>query len=180
MAHRDRKLHQRIWSLLGSFLHPKVLMHPLRLLHYYGYSHVIPRTEMKLGHRVRIAPNASFRNGAQIHLHDEVQIGEHTALWGGREHGKIIIGKRTTFGPNCFITAADYGMAANAPIVTQPMVERDVVIGADCWIGTKAVITAGVTLGEGCVIGAGSVVTKDIPAGAIAAGIPAKVLKYRK
>lgn len=178
-AHRNRALPQRLWSLMRSFLHPKVLLHPVRMMHYWGYSHVMPRAEMQLGQRVRIAPNASFRNGANIRLEDEVQIGEYTALWGGRGGGTITVGARTTFGPNCFVTAADYGLAAGQPIVTQPMVERDVVIGADCWIGTKAVITAGVTLGEGCVIGAGSVVTKDIPAGAIAAGIPAKVLKYR-
>jgi acetyltransferase-like isoleucine patch superfamily enzyme len=53
------------------------------------------------------------------------------------------------------------------------------VIGADCWIGAKAVITAGVTLGDGCVIGAGAVVTRDVPANAIAAGVPAKVVRMR-
>lgn len=179
MARVKRSSWRKISDLARSLLHPMVLLHTLRLLHYYGYSHVLPRREMTLGHGVRIAPNASFRNGARISLGDEVQIGERSALWGGRTTGRIIVGARTTFGPDCYVTAADYGLAAGARITDQDMVERDVTIGPDCWIGTKSVITAGVTLGEGCVIGAGSVVTRDIPAGAIAAGSPAKVIRMR-
>ena len=59
------------------------------------------------------------------------------------------------------------------------MVERDILIGADCWIGTRAILTAGITIGDGAVIGAGSVVTKDVPAGAIAVGVPARVVRMR-
>jgi len=179
MARVKRGLWRKFSDLARSLLHPMVLLHPLRLLHYYGYSHVLPRRDMTLGQGVRIAPNASFRNGARISLGDEVQIGERSALWGGKTTGRIIVGARTTFGPDCYVTAADYGLAAGMRITDQDMVERDVTIGADCWIGTKSVITAGVTLGEGCVIGAGSVVTRDIPAGAIAAGAPAKVIRMR-
>lgn len=135
---------------------------------------------MTLGRDVRLAPNTSFRNGARIELGEQVQLGEHTALWAGRSTSWVRVGARTTFGPGCFVTAADYGLAADKRITDQEMIERDVVIGADCWIGTKSVITAGVTLGDGCVIGAGSVVTKDVPAGAIAAGIPAKVIRMRE
>ena len=54
-----------------------------------------------------------------------------------------------------------------------------VVIGNDCWIGFGVSIIAGVTIGDGAVILAHAVVTKDIPAYAIVAGIPAKVIKYR-
>jgi acetyltransferase-like isoleucine patch superfamily enzyme len=179
MARVKRGFWSRLSGLVRSLLHPLVLLHPFRLVHYYGYSHVLPRREMTLGRGVRIAPNASFRNGARIALGDEVQIGERSALWGGKTTGRIIVGARTTFGPDCYVTAADYGLAAGARITDQDMVERDVTIGPDCWIGTKSVITAGVSLGEGCVIGAGSVVTRDIPAGAIAAGAPAKVIRMR-
>ena len=47
------------------------------------------------------------------------------------------------------------------------------------WIGDSAVIMEGITIGDGAVIAAGSVVTKDVPAYAIVAGVPAKILKYR-
>lgn len=179
MPVRQRTMIGRVGRLLRSYLHPQVLLHPFRMLHYYGYSHVLERQKMVLGRDVRLAPNTSFRNGERIALGDQVQLGEHTALWAGRSQSWIRVGARTTFGPGCFVTSADYGLAAGQRITDQEMIERDVVIGADCWIGTKAVITAGVTLGDGCVIGAGSVVTRDVPAGAIAAGMPARVIRQR-
>ena len=179
MAVMKNSVLTRLGRVLRSFAHPLVLFHPFRMLHYYGYSHALQRPLMTLGRRVRLAPNSSFRNGERIDLGDQVQIGEYSALWAGRSSSWIRVGARTTFGPGCFVTAADYGMAADMPITDQEMIERDVTIGADCWIGTKTVITAGVTLGNGCVIGAGSVVTRDVPAGAIAAGSPARVIRMR-
>lgn len=179
MAIAPRSIRQRMKRVFSTFLNVQVWMHPFRMLHYYGYSHVLPKSEMQMGKDVRLAPNTSFRNASRIHLGDQVQLGEHCAIWAGKSQSSVHVGARTTFGPNCFVTAADYGLAADRRIVDQDMSEKDVVIGADCWIGTKTVITAGVTLGEGCVIGAGSVVTKDVPAGAIAAGVPAKVIKFR-
>ncbi len=55
----------------------------------------------------------------------------------------------------------------------------NVVIGNDVWIGMNAMILSGVTIGDGAIVAAGSVVTKDVPAYAIAAGVPAEVIKYR-
>jgi acetyltransferase-like isoleucine patch superfamily enzyme len=51
-----------------------------------------------------------------------------------------------------------------------------VTIGDRVWVGTNALILKGVTIGEGAVIAAGAVVTKDVPAHAIVAGSPAKVI----
>ena len=75
MAVRNNSLGLRLRRALMSFLHPQILLHPFRLIHYYGYAHVLPRREMTLGRDVRIAPNASFRNGARISLGDQVQLG---------------------------------------------------------------------------------------------------------
>ncbi len=52
-------------------------------------------------------------------------------------------------------------------------------IGNDVWIGEAVFISDGVKIGTGAVIGAHSVVTKDVPPYAIAAGVPAKILRYR-
>lgn len=55
----------------------------------------------------------------------------------------------------------------------------DISIGHDVWICENVLIMSGVTIGNGAVIGANSIVTKDIPAYAIVAGSPAKLIKYR-
>ena len=179
MAVKQRSRATRLARLARSVLSLQVLIHPFRMLHYYGYSHALQRPKLTLGRDVRLAPNTSFRNGERIALDDQVQLGEYGALWAGGTTSWIRVGARTTFGPGCFVTAADYGLAAGIPITDQDMTERDVIIGADCWIGAKVVITAGVTLGDGCVIGAGAVVTRDVPPGAIAAGVPARVIRIR-
>jgi acetyltransferase-like isoleucine patch superfamily enzyme len=54
-----------------------------------------------------------------------------------------------------------------------------ITIEDDVWIGFGAVVLDGVHIGSGAVIGAGSVVTRDVPAQAVVAGSPARVLKYR-
>lgn len=179
MAVRERKPLERLKRAIGSCLDPAVLIHPFRLMHYYGYSHVAQRRRLTLGRDVRIAPNVSFANAERVALGDHVQIGARCSLWAGNTTSWIRIGDRTTFGPEVFATAANYGLAAGQRITDQEMVERDIIIGQDCWIGTRAILTAGITIGDGAVIGAGSVVTKDVPAGAIAAGVPAKIVRMR-
>ena len=65
------------------------------------------------------------------------------------------------------------------PIIDQSFTSKGIVIRDDVWLGAGVVIVDGVTVGEGAVVGAGSVVTKDIPPGAIAVGVPARVVRYR-
>jgi hypothetical protein len=61
----------------------------------------------------------------------------------------------------------------------QGVVVAPVRIGRNVWIGSKATVLKGVSIGDNAVIGANAVVTRDIPANAVAAGIPARVLRMR-
>ena len=55
----------------------------------------------------------------------------------------------------------------------------DTVIGPDCWIGHGALILPGARLGPGVIVGAGAVVAGEVPAYAIVAGNPARVVRHR-
>ena len=61
----------------------------------------------------------------------------------------------------------------------QKLTEKSCVVESDVWIGANAIVLRGVKIGIGAVIGAGAVVTKDVPAFAVAVGVPAKIIKYR-
>ncbi len=52
-----------------------------------------------------------------------------------------------------------------------------IVIGDNVWLGGGAIVCPGVTIGEDTVVGAGAVVTRDLPAGVVAAGVPARVIR---
>jgi serine O-acetyltransferase len=56
----------------------------------------------------------------------------------------------------------------------------DINVGDNCYVGSGAIIIGPVTIGDNVTIGAGALVNKDIPDNAIVAGIPAKVISYRK
>jgi len=173
---------QNVKKLLGvarSLLHPMMWLQPFRLLHYYGYTHVLPRRKLTMGPGARIAPNVSLRNGERIVIGAGSRVGARASLWAGDSTGRITIGENCRFGPEVFVTASDYGRAPGMNIADQPRDERDITIGNDVWLGVRVFVGTGVTIGDGCVVSANSVVTRDLPAGTIAAGVPARVVRRR-
>jgi acetyltransferase-like isoleucine patch superfamily enzyme len=170
---------QRLAGFVFSLLDPRCHLHALRMLHYFGYTHVRERRRVTMGRGTRFAPNISFRNGGRITVGRDCHLGERCYLWAGESTGRIVIGDFVSLAPEVFITASDYQFEPGRPFRQQPKRERDVVIGRDVWLGARVVVTAGVTIGDGCIVGAGAVVTKDLPPGSIAAGVPARVISQR-
>ncbi len=94
--------------------------------------------------------------------------------------GKVRCGNGVRIASLVSIVGFNHGFDdPDTPINDQPHETLGITICDDVWIGANAVILDGVTIGRGAVIAAGAVVTKDIPDLAIAAGVPAKVVRRR-
>ena len=87
---------------------------------------------------------------------------------------EIRIGNSCMFANSTYITDSDWHDIYNRVITGRT---APVYIADNVWIGDSAIVCKGVTIGENSIVGAGSVVTGDIPANAVAAGNPAKVVK---
>lgn len=93
---------------------------------------------------------------------------------------RISIGDRVLLGADCAIYDTDFHpLDAQARLVNDlsKVGVKPVVVGSDVWIGARAIVLKGVTIGDGAIIAAGAVVTRDVPPGAIVAGVPAKVVR---
>lgn len=169
----------RVLSAVRSVVDPRSWLHALRLLHYYYYTHVGQIPKLRRGRGVRLAPNVSLTNAALISLGDGANIGARCHLWAGATAGTISIGRDVRLAPNCFLIASNYGLKPGVPFLKQRMEEGKIVIGDNVWVGAGVIVLPGVSIGDDAVIAAGAVVTADIPAGVIAGGVPAKVIRQR-
>ncbi|CCK75587.1 predicted acetyltransferase [Oleispira antarctica RB-8] len=98
-----------------------------------------------------------------------------------RGKGKVIIGNNFHSGKNIlFINSYHQYDNANAiPYDTEKMIDKEIIIESNVWLGDRVLVLGGVTIGEGAIIQAGAVVVSDIPKYAIAGGNPATTFKYR-
>jgi acetyltransferase-like isoleucine patch superfamily enzyme len=95
--------------------------------------------------------------------------------------GSIILGANCMIAQHCAFAPYQHGFAdARYPMREQPLTSQgDILIEDDVWLGLNVCVMEGVAIGQGAIVGAGAVVTKDIPPYAIAAGVPARVIRFR-
>jgi maltose O-acetyltransferase len=87
-----------------------------------------------------------------------------------------------TIGAACQIASRVQFLTATHPIDPEPRrlgweYGRPITLADDVWLGGGVIVCPGVTIGQDTVVGAGAVVTRDLPAGVVAAGVPARVLR---
>ncbi len=116
---------------------------------------------------VEIGNNAVIMMGAILNI--GAVVGEGTMIDMG-----AVLGGRATVGKMCHIGAGAVLAGVVEPASATPVVIEDRVL-----VGANAVVIEGVHVGEGAVIAAGAVVISDVPANAVVAGCPAKIVKYR-
>jgi acetyltransferase-like isoleucine patch superfamily enzyme len=138
-----------------------------------------PRIELGRGVRINaqttIAAHADA-DGPTLRLGDGAYVGYQVGISVG---SGVYIGNRVLMAARVFI--AGYDGHPVDPLArargARDAIAEPVEIGDDVWIGTAAVITKGVKIGRCAVVAANSVVTRDVPAGAIVGGNPARILR---
>jgi len=122
---------------------------------------------------IETGQGGSLLIGADTHIQPRCQFAAYKA--------PIDIGSQVQIAPNCAFYPYNHTFLADEPIKNQPLQTKGgIIIDDDAWLGVGVIVLDGVRIGKGAVVGAGSVVTRDIPDGAIAAGVPARVVKMRE
>ena len=132
-----------------------------------------------------------FKENSRISSYAEI-IGEYANIYMGKNSeinygafilakGHVCIGDNSTIAYKAkIITSANPNGPYNELSKIYPKVVASVKIGENCWVGAGAIILPGVTIGDFSVVAAGAVVNKDVPAGSLVAGVPARVVKVLK
>lgn len=137
---------------------------------------------------IRVRPGARFAVDGIVSLQrgvrvvvdgGELRIGHETNVNGLTKilcAESVRIGRGCTFSWDVQVLDNDFH-AITVDGAARPSV-APVVIGDRVWVGTRALVLKGVTIGDGAVVAAGAVVTRDVPAGAVVAGTPARVVGH--
>ncbi|RKT44279.1 acyltransferase [Thiocapsa rosea] len=160
--------HARLRERITSALDPSVVVLGVPEIHGTG--------NIRLGRQLYLYPGLYLetQGAGEIRIGDEVVIsrGVHLVAF-----ERIHIGEGSMIGEYSSIRDANHRTGTDRALRWSGHESRPIAIGRQVWIGRGVTVLPGVTIGDGAVIGANAVVTRDIPAGAVAVGIPARLIK---
>jgi acetyltransferase-like isoleucine patch superfamily enzyme len=157
-----------------------------RRLQTDGMCFVCPGVHLEIGRHatLRLGRWSWIGHGCKIRVHEgEVSIGSKTVM--GQEctisaYQHVSIGRECIVADRVMLIDFDHGVVeVERPIRLQGIYKRDVRVGHNVWLGYGACVLRGVTIGDNAIVGTSAVVTKDVPANAVAGGVPARVIRTR-
>jgi acetyltransferase-like isoleucine patch superfamily enzyme len=183
---RNGMLNYAYARLLWRYLWRRLLTQAGRRWQTTGMVFLGRRLAIEIGRKgeVRFGRFVWIGDGTKIRCHEGVvEIGDKTVI--GQEctisaYQHVKIGQQCVIADRAMFIDFDHGVVdVERPIRVQGIYKRDVVIGSNVWIGYGACFLRGVRVGDNSIIGTNAVVTKDVPANAVVAGIPARVVRMR-
>lgn len=112
-----------------------------------------------------------------ITLGDHTNIGFNSEIFSG---SSVTVGRHGLFAAYTYLVGGGHEFErADVPVLEQERRSRGIELGDNVWLGTGAKVLDGVRVGRDVVVGANAVVNTDLPDGAVAAGVPARVLRQR-
>ena len=157
----------KLFRILKILFSKSLYQELLKLFTFYTYEHILPVSKINKKNNVSIHPTVSIRFPENIFLESDVIISANCYLWASK-NSKIHIGKNTGIAHGSTIISSNHAFFMESSYTDQPLVEKDIIIKNNVWIGANCVILAGVTIEHGSIIGAGTTVTNDIPEFSIA------------
>jgi acetyltransferase-like isoleucine patch superfamily enzyme len=151
-----------------------------------GLAFIGPGCAIEIGRqgRVELGRWSWLGHRSKLRCHEGViSIGAKTVM--GQEctisaYQHVSIGRECVIADRVMMIDFDHGMVdVERPVRLQGIYKRDVRVGNNVWIGYGACLLRGVTVGDNAVIGTNAVVTRDVPANAVVAGVPARVIRMR-
>ena len=127
----------------------------------------------EIGADVHIAPSVRIMIPANLRIGARAAVGERAILYA---LGPISIGADATISQGAHLCAGTHDFRGGAMTLLKPPIR----IGEGAWICAEAFVGPGVTIGEAAVVGARAVVTRDVAAGAVVAGNPARPVGTRE
>jgi acetyltransferase-like isoleucine patch superfamily enzyme len=112
-----------------------------------------------------------------IRLGDHANLGFNCEIFSG---SSVSVGRNGLFAAQVYLVGGGHEFeGAGVAVIDQPRTSRGIALGDNVWLGTGAKVLDGVRIGSDAVVGANAVVNADLPDGAVAAGVPARVLRLR-
>jgi len=184
---RNRMLNVPYARLLGRYLRRRLLSRAGWRWRTDGLVFFGKRLELQIARRgeIRFGRFVWIGDGSKIRCHEgEVEIGAKTVM--GQEctisaYRRVRIGEQCVIADRAMFIDFDHGVVeVERPIRVQGIYMRDVEVGSNVWIGYGACILRGVSVGDNSIVGTNAVVTKDVPANAVVAGSPARIIRMRE